>query len=114
MVCWPHSTPKPNADEVQAVVERVFYATDLAAREKTYIDSHIEAGCACAAAKSPENRAHIEVVGNMIHSGMAAFAEHKFTTEPDLTVDEGHLHLVVRHGFKAGGHTYTLTLRQES
>lgn len=60
------------------------------------------------------DRRAISVMDKIIHSGFSRFVEPKFSSRPEIEVTEGRGHLVVCHGFKAGGHTYTLVLRQES
>lgn len=70
----------------------------------------------CHGVSDRSNRAAIQDLDRAIFSGFRHLVEPKFYgSAPEEEADEqGHRHLVTRHGFSAGGHVYTLTLRQES
>ena len=113
---YPGSGRRLNAEETKAMVEqgRAILEADRLAREAEAFDAHLEAGCACSAADADTNRRAIETLDRVIRAGFSAFVEPKFSGPPEVEVVEGHKHLVARHGFRAGGHTYTLILQQES
>lgn len=68
----------------------------------------------CAEATTEAARIAIASLDRAITASYSALAEQWPSGPPAVEEDGGHLYLTVRRGFRAGGRSYALTLRQIS